>query len=84
MCRQVNATDAKATILSMLDDVAAGEEIEITRYGRTVARLVPAREARALKGLFAGVAATARGEHELFSAGTPWRRTKPQRGELDV
>ena len=42
MIKQVTATDAKATILRLLDDAAAGEEIEITRHGRPVARLVPA------------------------------------------
>jgi prevent-host-death family protein len=72
MTRRVTATDAKATILRLLDDAAAGEEIEITRHGRPVARLVPAHGARALKGVFEGVAATAVGEERLFSTGTRW------------
>lgn len=72
MARQVTATDAKARILRLLDEVAAGEEIEITKHGRTVARLVPARGARTLKGSFAGVARTAVDERELFSTDAPW------------
>lgn len=72
MVRQVTATDAKATILRLLDDAAAGEEIEITRHGRPVARLVPASGARSLEGSFEGVAATAVEEQQLFSTGEAW------------
>jgi len=72
MVRQVTATDAKARILRLLDDAAAGEEIEITKHGRPVARLVPARGARTLKGSFAGVAMTAAEERQLFSIDAPW------------
>jgi prevent-host-death family protein len=72
MPRQVTATAAKATILRLLDDAAAGEEIEITRHGRPVARLVPAFGARSLKGSFEGVAMTAGEEEHLFSTGAPW------------
>lgn len=72
MTRQVTATDAKAKILGLLDDAAAGEEIEITKHGRTVARLVPALGARTLKGSFEGVAATAGDEQGLFSTDAPW------------
>jgi prevent-host-death family protein len=72
MTRQVTATDAKAKILRLLDDAAAGEEIEITKHGRTVARLVPARGARTLKGSFEGAARTAGEERELFSTDAPW------------
>lgn len=72
MARQVTATDAKASILRLLDDAAAGEEIEITRHGRPVARLVPPAGARSLRGSFEGVARTAADEDELFSTGEPW------------
>ena len=72
MIKQVTATDAKATILRLLDDAAAGEEIEITRYGRPVARLVPASGARSVKGSFEGVAMTVAEEEGLFSTGEPW------------
>jgi prevent-host-death family protein len=72
MSKRVTATDAKAKILRLLDDAAAGEEIEITRHGRPVARLVPASGARSLKGSFEGVAMTAVDEEELFSTGEGW------------
>lgn len=73
MTKQVTATKAKATILRLLDEAAAGEEIEITRHGRPVARLVPPSGARSLKGSFEGVAMTAVDEDEqLFSTGEPW------------
>ncbi len=72
MTRQVTATAAKATILRLLDDAAAGEEIEITKHGRTVARLVPAQGARTLKGSFEGIATMAGEEQELFSTDAPW------------
>jgi len=54
MPKRVTATEAKAKILALLDEVEAGDEIEITRHGRSIARLVPARPGLRLKGLFAG------------------------------
>jgi len=72
MAKQVTATDAKATILRLLDDAAAGEEIEITKHGRPVARLVPPSGARSLKGSFDGIAMTAGDEEDLFSTGETW------------
>jgi prevent-host-death family protein len=72
MTKQVTATEAKATILRLLDDAATGEEIEFTRHGRPVARLVPAFGARSLKGSLEGIAMTAVDEEQLFSTGEPW------------
>jgi prevent-host-death family protein len=73
MTRRVTATEAKAKILSLLDDVASGDEIEITRHGRTVARLVPARGPHSLIGKFRGLASTAVVDEELlFSTGEAW------------
>lgn len=72
MAKQVTATAAKANILRLLDEAAAGEEIEIIRHGRPVARLVPPAGARSLKGSFAGKAVTATAEEELFSTGEAW------------
>ena len=72
MPRVVNATEAKAKILALLDDVAAGDEVEITKHGRTIARLVPASGPHALKGKFAGVAITVVDEKDLFSTGVSW------------
>lgn len=39
--REVGAFEAKKTLGSLLDLVAGGEEIVITRRGKPVARLVP-------------------------------------------
>ena len=73
MTIQMTATEAKAKILSLLDDVAAGQEIEITKHGRVVARLVPATGPHALKGRLVGVAMTAGDDDEaLFMTGSTW------------
>ena len=70
--RRLTATETKATILSLLDEVATGEEIEITKHGRVVARLVPAVGPRALEGTLAGVAVTAAEDDDLFTTGVDW------------
>jgi prevent-host-death family protein len=72
MFRTVTATEAKAKILGLLDEVSAGEEIEITRHGHVIARLVPASEPRSLLGSLAGVAASSAADDELFSTGERW------------
>ena len=73
MTKTVTATDAKTHILALLDDVEAGEEVEITRHGRLVARLVPARRGAALLGKFAGVVRTNVTDEELlFSTDEAW------------
>ncbi len=72
MPKTVTATTAKATILRLLDEAAAGEEIEITRHGRPVARLVPPAGRRSLEGMFKGRARTAVDEESLFSTEEMW------------
>jgi prevent-host-death family protein len=75
MDRIMTATEVKAKILALLDEVATGDEVEITKHGRVVARLVPASGAQSLKGRLAGVAMTAAAEEEeedLFTTGAPW------------
>lgn len=72
MTIRVTATEAKAKLLSLLDDAAAGQEVEITKHGRTIARLVPATGPHALKGSLAGVAMTAASDEDLFTTGTTW------------
>lgn len=72
MIKRVSATEAKAKILGLLDEVASGGEVEITKHGRTVARLVPARGPQALKGSLTGVAMTADEDDELLSTGATW------------
>lgn len=68
----MTATDVKAHILSLLDEVADGEAIEITKHGRTVARLVPAHGPHSLKGRFEGVAVSVVADDELYSTGADW------------
>lgn len=72
MGKSVTATAAKANILRLLDEAAAGEEIEITRHGRPVARLLPPLGPRSLRGSFEGRALTVGDEESLFSTGEPW------------
>lgn len=72
MTRILTATETKAKILALLDEAAAGEEIEITKHGRTVARLVPATGAASLKGIHAGVAISAVDEEGLFATEAAW------------
>jgi prevent-host-death family protein len=72
MIKKLTATEAKAKILGLLDEVAAGDEVEITKHGRTVARLVPAAGPQALKGSFADIAMTAAEDEELFTTGEAW------------
>ena len=72
MTRQVTATEAKAKFLAILKDVEAGEEIEITKRGRTVARLSPARGPHSLLGMFEGVVTSTASDEELFTTGVEW------------
>jgi prevent-host-death family protein len=72
MAIKLTATQVKERILALLDQVADGEEVEITKHGRTVARLVPAHNPRGLRGSFEGVASTAADEEDLFTTGVSW------------
>lgn len=67
MTKTVTATEAKAHILSLLDEVEAGEEVEITRHGRLVARLVPARGGHALMGKYVGLVWQTVSDEELMA-----------------
>lgn len=68
----MTATEVKAKILMLLDDVASGDEIEITKHGHTVARLVPTAGSASLRGRFAGVAMTVVDDEALFTTGVAW------------
>lgn len=72
MTIKVTATEAKAKILALLDEVASGQDVEITRHGRPVARLVPATGPHALKDLFKGVAMSAAKDEDLYTTGVKW------------
>ncbi len=71
----MTATEVKAKLLALLDQVEEGEVIEITKRGVTVARLAPARGPHALKGMFAGKAMSAASDEELYSTGVSWQLT---------
>lgn len=73
MVMKRTATEVKAKILALLDEVEAGEEVEITKRGRIVARLVPATGPHALHGSLVGVAMTAGKDEELFTTGVTWK-----------
>jgi prevent-host-death family protein len=68
----MTATEVKATILALLDEVAAGNEVQITKHGRVVARLVPASGPPAVRGVLAGTARSAATDEDLFSTGEAW------------
>jgi prevent-host-death family protein len=72
MITRTTASDVKTHFLALLDEVESGETVEITRHGRLIARLVPARGSTALKGNLVGVAMTAADDEDLFSTGTRW------------
>ena len=68
----MTASDIKATLLAVLDRVAAGEEVEITKRGKVIARLVPATGPHGLRGRFAGRTKTVGEDDDLLSTGEPW------------
>jgi prevent-host-death family protein len=72
MPKTVTATAAKANFLRLLDETLAGEEIEITRHGRPVARLVPPSGPRSMEGMFQGLARTAVDEEKLIDTEEMW------------
>jgi len=72
MGKKLTATETKAKILALLDEVEAGEQVEITKRGRTVARLVPAGGSRALEGSLIGIAMTAVEGDDLLTTGVVW------------
>lgn len=72
MTSTLTATDLKATVSAVLERVAEGEEIDITKHGRVVARLVPARGPQLLRGLHAGRVRAAVADDELLSTGETW------------
>jgi prevent-host-death family protein len=64
---RVTDKEARANLFVLLDEVAAGQEIEITRRGRSVARIVSARTPQRMRASLAGVAITAAADEMLFS-----------------
>lgn len=72
MTIRMTATELKAGILAVLDQVRHGAEVEITKRGSVVARLVPPAGPHALRGRLTGTARTAGEEESLFSTGQTW------------
>ena len=72
MTDRVSVSTAKAQLLALIDAVEQGEEFELTRHGRTVARLVPPRGARTLRGTLVGQAISAAHDDDLFSTDEAW------------
>lgn len=72
MSRQTTASQFTAKALALLNQVSAGDEIEITKHGRTVARLVGARGPRGVSGRLSGVSRSVADDEALFSTGVPW------------
>jgi prevent-host-death family protein len=70
--KEVTATEAKAKLLSLLDEVETGDEISITRHGKTVAKLVSARPRKRIPGELAGIATSNVPDEELFRTGESW------------
>lgn len=68
----MTATELKTRILAILDEVAAGEDVSITKHGRVVARLIPARGSSRTRGLLAGIAMTNTDEEGLFGIDDDW------------
>lgn len=79
--REVGAFEAKNKLGTLLDWVAEGEEVLITRHGKPAARLVPAtptfdraRAAQAVRGLLEagrGITLGGIGLKELIDEGRP-------------
>ena len=68
----MTASEIKAKLLAVLDEVADGSEVEITKHGRVVARLVPAGPQPARPGLLTGVARGVVPDEDLFTTGERW------------
>jgi prevent-host-death family protein len=47
--REIQASEAKTHLPSLLDEVERGESIIITRHGKRIARLVPEADSRRAK-----------------------------------
>lgn len=72
MTTQLTATEVKARLLAILDEVSAGGTFEITKRGKVVARLVPPAGHADWRGSLKGIAVSAASEDELFSTGLTW------------
>lgn len=72
MTMRMTATDLKARLLGVLEQVAEGEVVEVTKRGRVIARVVPATPAHGLRGAMRGIATSNASDAELYSTGDTW------------
>ncbi len=72
MSKRMTATETKARLLSVLDEVSAGMSVEITKRGKVVARLVPPLASKPSPGALAAVATSAASDEDLFTTGLNW------------
>ncbi|MBZ5726749.1 MAG: type II toxin-antitoxin system Phd/YefM family antitoxin [Acidobacteriia bacterium] len=63
--REIQASDAKAHLPQLLDDVERGETLIITRHGRAIARIVPESDRR---------------QEEIAAGASPCRTSPPFSG----
>jgi prevent-host-death family protein len=68
----MTASEIKAKLLAVLDEVADGAEVEITKHGRVIARLVPAGRRPTGAGKLADVARSVVDDEDLFTTGARW------------
>ncbi|MCL1897452.1 MAG: type II toxin-antitoxin system prevent-host-death family antitoxin [Micrococcales bacterium] len=71
----MTASDFKATVLAVLDDVAQGDEVQITKHGKPVARLVPVSNPSGLWGRFVDTVAVDCPDEDLYQTGQSWALT---------
>jgi len=80
--REIQASEAKAHLAQLLDEVERGETVIITRHGRAIARLVPETDRRQAEINHAIACTEARRRHapritagEIFTAREEGRRS---------
>lgn len=78
---QIGAFDAKNRLGHLLDLVAQGEEVTITRHGRPVARLVPADAAPSRDAARAAVRRMRERAASLKAGAFDWAEWKGYRDE---
>jgi prevent-host-death family protein len=79
--REVGAFEAKNKLSHLLDLVERGEEVVITRHGREVARLVPARPVRSREQAHAALRRIRRRAEESRFGRLDWSEWKTYRDQ---
>jgi prevent-host-death family protein len=79
--REVGASEAKETISQLLDLAERGEEIIITRHGKAIARLVPARHLPNRDEARAALDRMRKRAEQLKLGGFDWSEWKAYRDE---